>query len=46
MMAAISRNFDLDQSRNLPVRSTYETCDSSPFGEAGTDIATVTIDVG
>jgi hypothetical protein len=35
MMAAISRNFDLDQSSNLLARSTYEIrlnpCGSSPF---------------
>jgi hypothetical protein len=35
MMAAISRNFDLDQSSNLVARTTYEIrltpCGSSPF---------------
>jgi hypothetical protein len=35
MMAAISRNFDLDQSSNLLARTTHEfpkSRDSSPFG--------------
>jgi hypothetical protein len=35
MMAAISRNFDLDQSSNVLARTTHEfpkSRDSSPFG--------------
>jgi len=37
MLAAISPNFDLDQSSNLLARTTHEflwVCESAPLGEA------------